>query len=139
MAVTGRRFVPRPFVSRRRSSVAAAALLTALVASTAIVLAVTGTKAWIDQPLPGSVAAFGPTPVTVHAASDVGVATIRFLVDGVPAEEVAAPTGDLVAVAWTWQPPSLGLHLLTVVARATDGSSSDPVSVAVTFMTTAEA
>jgi hypothetical protein len=100
----------------------------------ALAVAASPTKAWIDQPLPGAVLVFGPTPVTVHAASDSGIAKVRFLVDGNPTATVPAPGGDLVTVTWTWVPVSAGEHLLTAVADAVDGIPSDPVSVAVTFV-----
>jgi hypothetical protein len=91
-------------------------------------------KAWIDRPLPGQILPLGPTVVTVHAASDLGIAKVRILVEGIPAAELTAPTGDLVTFDWTWQPPGPGSQLLTIVAEATGGSPSEPVSVAVTFV-----
>jgi hypothetical protein len=109
-----------------------------LVAATALptltALGATKPKAWIDQPLPGSMLPLGPTPVLVHLASDSGIGTVRFLIDGIPAATTGAPAGDLVVVEWSWQPVEVGQHLLTVVAESTEGMAADPVSVGVTFM-----
>ena len=133
MELTRRRARPR-----RAFRLWAPPLVALLVASStlwvATVLAAAKVKVWIDQPLPGAVLALAPAPVTVHAAADAGVFSVRFLVDGLPADQLASPAGDLVTVEWTWVPPGIGQHLLTVIALASDGSSSDPVSVGVTFV-----
>jgi len=120
--------------ARRPGALLLATLLLASTASVSLVGAATKSKAWIDQPLPGAILPFGPTAVTLHAASPVGISQVRVLVDGVPETNLPAPTGELVTLDWTWQPPGPGLHLLTVVADATDGLVSDPASVAVTFV-----
>lgn len=114
--------------------VASLLVVAAFVASATLVAAAGKPKVWIDQPLPGDVLPLAPAAVTIHAASDVGTASVGFLVDGLPVAELAAPTGDLVTVAWLWQPPGLGTHLLTVVAHGMDGVPSDAVSVGVTFV-----
>jgi Bacterial Ig domain len=106
-----------------------------VVASSATFVTAAGVvKVWIDEPLPGDVRALAPAPVTVHAASDVGINKVRFLVDGSPAAEVPAQTGDLATITWTWQPPGLGTHVLTAFAISMDGMASAPTSVAVTFV-----
>ena len=69
------------------------------------------TKAWIDQPLPGAVLVFGPTPVTVHAASDSGIAKVRLPRRRQPDRRAPATGGDLVMVVWTWTPATPGQHL----------------------------
>ncbi|NJD29066.1 MAG: hypothetical protein FIA92_12320, partial [Chloroflexi bacterium] len=121
-------------MARRASASSLAAALVAWSLAAALVAGATKPVAWIDQPLPGSVLPLGPTSVTIHAASDVGIAKVRLLGDGIPVGELPAPPGDLVTLDWTWVPPAPGIHLLTVVADGTDGSPSDPVSVAVTFL-----
>lgn len=118
----------------RRTAPLAALLVVALVTSVGLVAAATKPKVWIDQPLPGAVLPVGPTAVTIHAAAPLGIVKVRALVDGLPVAELPAPTGDLVTIPWTWPVETAGERLLTVVAEGTDGLSSDPVSVVVTFV-----
>lgn len=125
----------RPILpSRRLAALAIASLVAATALSAGLVAAATRPGIWIDQPLPGAILAFGPTPVTVHVASPGGVDRVRFLVDGLPAEEVSVSPGDLVTVAWSWTPATMGGHLLTAIAIGTDGVASVPTSVGVTFV-----
>jgi hypothetical protein len=121
-------------LTMRRLAAVSAAIVVMSAALAAAVAAAGKPRAWIDQPLPGAILALGPTPVTVHAADDGGIASVRISVDGQPASELPAAGGDLVTVQWSWAAASLGTHLLTVVAVNAAGTPSDPVSVAVTFV-----
>jgi hypothetical protein len=120
--------------TRRAAALLVIVVTVGALAATSLVSAATKPRVWIDQPLPGATLPLGITAVTVHAADPGGIAKLRFLVDGTPADEVGAPGGDLVAVPWIWTPGSAGEHLLTVVAQAAGGAYSDPVSVGVTFV-----
>ena len=111
-----------------------AALIVPLVlATTSLTAAATKPSAWIDEPLPGAVLEPGQIQVTVHAADPGGIASVRFLVDGNDAATVEGPAGDLVTVQWTWVASEPGQHLITVLAAAIGGTTSDPASVAVTI------
>lgn len=121
-------------IARVGAVLVAATLIAASLASIARGVAPATPRVWIDQPLPGAIVASGQTPVTVHAASDAGIATVRLFVDDLLAVDIPAPPGDLVTVEWSWSAPSPGTHLLTTLAMSGDGFVSDPVSVAVTFV-----
>jgi hypothetical protein len=122
--------------SRRRLAIllGAALLVETGVSITSAGEPTTAPSVWIDQPLPGMAVPYGPVPVTIHAADPAGLATIRLLVDGHAAAQLAAPSGELVTVTWTWGPTSPGTHLLTVMAATADGTTSAPVSAGVTFV-----
>ena len=106
----------------------------AVAASALVVLAANKPVVWIDQPLPGASLPLSPTPVTIHATSPAGIASVTFFVGDDPAAELAAPTGELVTVDWTWLPPAAGPWVLTVVAHDTAGVASDPVAVGITVV-----
>ncbi len=117
----------------RRSLLIAALMVSVALASTSLAAAATKPSAWIDEPLPGAVLELGQIRVTVHAADRGGIANVRFLVDGNDAATIAAPEGDLVTVPWMWASPTPGQHMITILAAASGGSTSDPASVAVTI------
>lgn len=125
----------RPLLRARRAAGLAVASLVAVAAlSASLVAGATPVGVWIDQPLPGSILAFAPAPVTIHAASSGGISKVRLLADGLPVAEVSAPSGDLVTIEWTWVPVAMGEHLLTAIAVGVDGAFSEPTSVGVTFV-----
>lgn len=119
---------------RRAAGLAVASLVAVAALSVSLVAGATPVGAWIDQPVPGAILAFAPTPVTIHAASPGGISKVRLLADGLPVAEVSAPSGDLVTIEWTWVPVAMGEHLLTAIAVGVDGAFSEPTSAGVTFV-----
>ena len=78
----------------------------------------------------GGATVAGTTTVTASASDNVGVAGVRFLVDGtaIGAEDTAAP----YSVAWDTTTAANGSHTLTAVARDAVGNATTSSGVTVT-------
>src|SRR5207244_4411527 len=72
----------------------------------------------------------GTVTISASAADNIGVAGVRFFVDGTPigAEDTSAP----YAVAWNTASVADGSHPLTVVARDAAGNTTTSAAVSVT-------
>jgi hypothetical protein len=83
----------------------------------------------VDAPAAGSTVS-GTTTISASASDDVGVTSVRVLVDGVQvgADLDTAP----YSVAWDTHAASEGTHLVTAVARDAAGHSSTSAAVTVT-------
>src|SRR5207244_9303016 len=77
----------------------------------------------------------GTVTISASAADNIGVAGVRFFVDGTPigAEDTSAP----YAVAWDTTSVADGSHTLTVVARDAAGNTTTSAAVSVTVDKTA--
>jgi peptidoglycan/xylan/chitin deacetylase (PgdA/CDA1 family) len=84
----------------------------------------------------------GTTPITADATDNLGVASVRFFLDGVSLGSKTTPTvtgGSTYLWNWDTTAASVGSHTLTAVATDTDSNqtTSAPVSVTVVRDTTA--
>ncbi|MDX1620466.1 MAG: Ig-like domain-containing protein, partial [Nitriliruptorales bacterium] len=66
-------------------------------------------RAWVDQPLDGSLHPVAPIDVVTHATDPDGVTAIVIEVDGQEQTRLETDGGMFVEAHWTWT-PSAGTH-----------------------------
>ncbi|MCZ7528473.1 MAG: hypothetical protein M5U14_20140 [Acidimicrobiia bacterium] len=95
-------------------------------------------RAWIDDPLDGTVLPPGPVEVVAHATDPDGVVELVLSVDG---EELATrPAGGerLARASFVWEPSDDGSYELRVVGRDRSGDEGEPGTAAVLVSADAE-
>jgi cell division septation protein DedD len=95
------------------------ALLALVVGNVALSAPSTASQSWFDQPLPSSVHALGPVPITAHSTAPGGINTVELLIDGVSVETLDfAGAPRLVTAEFDWQPVEERSYWLVVRGRA---------------------
>ena len=84
-------------------------------------------EAGIDAPSSGTVLQMGPVEIAYHASSLDGVSVVELSIDGAVASSIASPDAStkVVALRYTWNPPSAGSHTLQVRAQSKTGAWSN--------------
>ena len=92
-------------------------------------------EAGIDAPSSGSVLQMGPVDIAYHASSLEGVSVVELSIDGAVVSSIASPDSStkVVALRYTWNPPSAGSHTLQVRAQNKSGAWSNFATSAVTI------
>ncbi|MCZ7533639.1 MAG: hypothetical protein M5U23_09565 [Acidimicrobiia bacterium] len=102
--------------------------LAALVGVSVLAIAVlsvaaspSSSKAWIDQPLTGSVFTHPTVDVIAHAADPVGVKAMSLTVSGQVVEVMDLAEEKLQTATFAWTAPSSGVYVLEVAGQNTEG------------------
>jgi hypothetical protein len=92
-------------------------------------------EAGIDAPPSGSVLQMGPVDIAYHASSLEGVSVVELSIDGAVVSSIASPDSStkVVALRYTWNPPSVGNHTLQVRAQSKTGAWSNFATSALTI------
>ena len=92
-------------------------------------------EAGIDAPSSGAILQMGPVDVAYHASSLEGVSVVELSIDGAVVSSIASPDSNskVVALRYTWNPPSAGSHTLQVRAQGKSGAWSNFATSAVTI------
>ena len=92
-------------------------------------------EAGIDAPSSGTVLQMGPVDIAYHASSLEGVSVVELSIDGAVVSSIASPDSStkVVALRYTWNPPSAGSHTLQVRAQNKSGAWSNLVTSAITI------
>jgi hypothetical protein len=90
----------------------------------------------ITAPIGGSTFTVGQNVTISFGAADVkGVSQVELLVDGQPVRvEVVNPSVNSYVASHTWQPATVGSHLIEARTFNVDGAASDVVQVVVTVV-----
>ena len=77
----------------------------------------------------------GPVDIAYHASSLEGVSVVELSIDGAVVSSIASPDSStkVVALRYTWNPPSAGSHTLQVRAQNKSGAWSNFATSAVTI------
>ena len=92
-------------------------------------------EAGIDAPSSGTVLQMDPVDIAYHASSLDGVSVVELSIDGAVVSSIASPdsSSKVVALRYTWNPPSAGNHTLQVRAQNKSGAWSNFATSAVTI------
>jgi hypothetical protein len=91
--------------------------------------------AGIDAPSSGTLLQMGPVDIAYHASSVEGVSVVELSIDGAVVSSIASPDAStkVVALRYTWNPPTAGDHTLQVRAQNKSGAWSNFATSAVSI------
>lgn len=97
-------------------------------------------QAVIDAPVSGSTLAMNPVDIGYHATAKDGVAAVELSVDGVVLSNMVTPDSkqQLVALKYTWQPTTSGMHVLRVRVQSSKGTWSNYAETMVNIQAAAQ-